>query len=368
MALPVLLMSGPAGDSPAERFVAQGQRAAACDLTLRLRAVPGLGPLHALCAEEADRQTLQDLGGRHWQRPQGDFHFGRALAAFAAEHGAGGLAYFGGASAPLLDPVALEEALEWLAAQAGPAAVVNNRYSTDWCVLNGVAGLADLAERLPTDNPLGWQLEHAAGFRVRALAPCAATRADVDTPSDLLLLDGHPGLGPSLMAFLDAAPADARARVGAIRRALSTRASTIALIGRTSSHVWRSLEARGQIWVRLLVEERGMIASGRAARSEVRSWVAMMLETWGAQGFVERLARMCDAALWDTRVWMAARGPWPSARDRFAADLGWPDQVQEPGLRALTAALARSPVPVLSGGHGVVAGSIYALLESLPAA
>lgn len=368
MTIQVLLMSGPAGPSAAERFVAGGQRAAACDLALRLREVRGLGALHALSAEADDGRALQALGAQPWRRPPGAFHFGRALADFAAACAPHGLAYFGAASAPLLDPAGLEQALDWLARQDGPAAVVNNLYSTDWCVLNRAGALPELAAHLPTDNPLGWQLEHRAGFRVRALDPCAATRADVDTPTDLLLLDGHPALGPALAAFLSQAPPAARARVATVRRALSTPAATIGLIGRSSSHVWRSLEARGQIWIRLLVEERGMIASGRAARGEVRSWVARMIETWGAGGFVERLAEMCDAALWDTRVWMAARGPWPAAADRFAADLGWPEAVHEPGLRELTAALAAAPIPVLTGGHGVVAGSIYALLESLPPA
>jgi len=81
---------------------------------------------------------------------------------------------------------------------------------------------------------------------------------------------------------------------------------------------------------------------------------------------VSHLAGMSDAALWDTRVWLATRGPWPSAADRFAADLGWAEDVGDPALRALTEAILQAPIPILTGGHGVVAGSALALLEALP--
>jgi hypothetical protein len=39
------------------------------------------------------------------------------------------------------------------------------------------------------------------------------------------------------------------------------------------------------------------------------------------------------------------------------------DQVQDPTLRALTAAACRAPIPIVLGGHGVVAGDLYALVE-----
>ena len=64
---------------------------------------------------------------------------------------------------------------------------------------------------------------------------------------------------------------------------------------------------------------------------------------------------------------MAQRGPWPTASDRFAADLGLAQAVHDPALRALTEAIAAAPLPVLTGGHGVVAGGLLALLESIDA-
>nr|MCU0479422.1 hypothetical protein [Chloroflexota bacterium] len=64
-------------------------------------------------------------------------------------------------------------------------------------------------------------------------------------------------------------------------------------------------------------------------------------------------------AIVDTRVLLAHRlGPdedaWPAVEDRFASDLLLADRVTDPWLRALTAAAARAPIPVLLGGHTLV--------------
>ena len=363
--IPILILTPPTGPEPAELWMAAGRLAAARDLVRLLTSMDGIGPIYVLAAEAADRESLVSLGGVAWQGPGGPFHFGRALAGFAAWSHAERFAYFGGASAPLLKPDLLLEAIDRLDISQGPAAVVNNCYSTDWALFNHAQALLDLADKLPTDNPIGWVLGHDSGHRVHALAPSAATRADVDTPADLLLLARHPQLGPEVEAFLSQAPADCRGRVEAIRAVMKKPASNLTIIGRSSSHLWQSIERRAEIWVRLLIEERGMVASGRMERGEVRTLVGEILDAWGPRAFIERLAEMTDAVLWDTRVWMAARGGWPSSSDRFAADLGWADQVQDPGLHDLTQAINAAPIPVLTGGHGVVSGSLYALVETL---
>lgn len=365
--IPALLMTPPAGGTPAEAWTARGRAAASIDLARLLGRCGCIGPVYALAAEEQDEKALVEAGAIAFRRP-GPFHFGQALAEFVEWSGADRLAYFGGASAPLLSEPLLSEAAARLDDMAGPAAVVNNYHSTDWALLSEARRLVDLAQALPNDNPIGWVLGQDAGYTVAALPPSAATRADLDTPTDFVLLNRHPQVGPEMEAFLGQAPPDLLARVEAIRSILRTPASTVTIIGRSSSHLWQSLERRGQIWVRLLVEERGMVASGRLERGEVRSLVGEMLESWGAAEFIRRLATMTDAVLWDTRVWMAHRGAWPVVPDRFAADLGWDDQVADPALRDLTAAVRQAGIPILTGGHGVVSGSIYALVETLEAA
>ncbi len=129
--------------------------------------------------------------------------FGNSLAAVAASLGKGAIAYFGGASAPLASPRLLSDVL----ADAGhpgrtPTAWVNNMLSTDWAVLSSSDGLAPVSAKLTTDNPLGWVLQHEAGYQVIALPASAETQADIDTPADVLLLARHPNVGVALRAFI----------------------------------------------------------------------------------------------------------------------------------------------------------------------
>ncbi len=363
----VLILLPPAGRTPAEVWMAQGRRAAAIDLVGRLQAVAGAGPIWFHAAEQVDCQALTELGCRPFDDGVGldPFHYGEALASFARLHAPDRLGYFGGASAPLVSTAELEHAFDLILRASSPTAVVNNYYSTDWLILNETGRLPAVASKLPTDNPLGWVLDHDAGFGIQTMPVTAGTQADIDTPGDLLLIHAHPSLGPALTSHLEQAPQEGIARAQKLQALLRAPASTLSIIGRSSAGIWREIERRTQIWVRLFVEERGMLASGRAERGEVRSLIASVLDLLGPTEFIQRLSTMTDGVLWDTRVWMASRRVWPSPADRFASDLGWADQVAEPALRDLTASVAQATFPIITGGHGVVAGSLLALLETI---
>lgn len=347
--------------------MARARSAAAADLVQLLSRIDHVGPIYALCAEQTDGQYLAGLGARLFDGGSEPFHFGEVLAGFARRLNPGQLAYFGGSSAPLASADLLANAFEQVRESDHPLAVVNNLHSSDWIVLNQCQVLDRLTQRLPTDNQLGWVLANEAGHEVISLAPSAATRADIDTPADLLLLNGHPGLGSRLTEILATSPEEGLACVGGLRRILSTPGETLAVIGRASSHLWSEIERRTSIWVRLFVEERGMVASGRVERGEVMSLIAMALEEWGPQAFMDNVSRLAGGLVWDTRVWMSHRGEWPSAADRCASDLGWFEEIADPELRELTQAAVEAAIPVILGGHGVVSGGLYALLEGLEA-
>ena len=363
--IPVLIMLPPKGPSAAERWVAEGRLAAAQDLLARLHKTSPASSLSVLAADPEDREQLRRQGEILTADRSEPFHFGRELALFVEQSGLPNLAYFGGASAPLVTPEILQAAFVNVAEAREPLALVNNYFSTDWIILNHAERLIPLADRLVNDNALGWVLHHDGGFHVETLGGLAGWQTDVDTPADLLLLDGHPALGPNLGAFLASAPADCMRRIHELGRIIGTPGKILTIIGRSSASIWSQLEKRGQIWVRLFAEERGMIASGRDRQGLVRSLIGQMLEAWGPQAFVDSLVSMSDAVLWDTRVWMSHRRSWASVADRYAADLGWADKVEDTGLRALTEAIIRAPIPIITGGHGCVSGSLQAFLEAL---
>ena len=359
-------MLPPVGLSEAERWVAAGKRACAQDLVHRLQSVTAIERIITLCADEQDYDLFANLGADSRLTGAGSFDFGAVLSDLIASENIQQLAYFGGASAPLLTADRIDALAGSVIRESAPYAIVNNLHSTDWMLINQAEIILAHRHRFPSDNPLGWVLSREAGVQVEALEACAATRLDIDTPTDLLLAAEHPAVGPALAGFLEGASIPKKETIMSLRSVMDTPASTLAVLGRASAHIWQQLVSRTQIWVRLFVEERGMVASHRLAKGEVGSLIGQMLDLLGPEEFVSRLNGLADAALWDTRVWMATLPEWPSDADRFAADLGWVDAVQNVPLRALTKAIEESSKPILAGGYGVVGGGLYALLETLP--
>lgn len=358
-------MLPPAGASEAERWVAAGRRACAQDLILRLSAVDKIKSVIALVAEEEDRDCLRRLGAEVRISTGSTFQFGAALRELITTEGIHELAYFGGASAPLLEQATMAGLIDDVLSKDEPFGIVNNLHSTDWLLINDAELIVAHSHRLPSDNPLGWVLSREAGVSIEATEPSAATRLDIDTPTDLFMAWRHHALGDALGEFLKELPPEITDKMEAIRKIIATPASTMTVIGRASAHVWQSLVASTQIWVRLFVEERGMVASHRLARGEVHSLIGQMLDELGPGEFVDRLENMAQTVLWDTRVWMGTRPEWPSSADRFAADLGWVDAIQDARLAELTDEIRNSSIPILAGGYGVVGGGLYALIESL---
>jgi hypothetical protein len=339
------------------------RRAAALDLLDRLESLPQLGEVLAVCSDDEYAAEVERRGHRVRPPATSPFHFGRELAGILESKGWDSFGYFGGASAPLAGINVLREVVDTWQRADEPGSVVNNLHSTDWGFLRGRESVLSLADRLPNDNALGWVLSREAGTRVQSLPPSAATVADLDTPADVLLLHGHPGLGPHLDRFGGRIPPALVDRRERIRRLMRTPASTLTLIGRVSLQACLSLERSAQIWVRVFSEERGMVASGRLAAGTTRSLIGELVESWGSRTFLEHLSEFSGGVIWDCRVWLARQG-WPSAADRYSADLGWTDRLAPGPLREAAESAASAPSPVLIGGQGVVGGSLLALVES----
>jgi hypothetical protein len=362
-----ILMLGGEGPGAAEQWVQGGRLAALRDAVHLAAGLPEVDRLVVATSERPAAEANADLPVVwDFDLPGASFHFGRRLGELTERFPAQAYLYLGAGSIPLLPQETLAQAVGDVRRAAAPTAVTNNLYSSDWMVFNCPAAVRARPQRLEKDNSLGWVLQTEAGVAVESLPASAATRMDLDTPADLQLLELHPRTGPELAAYLRAHPRDAT-RWAAVRRVLATPGRQAALIGRVASAAWSHVEARTQVWLRVFSEERGMSASGRQAAGAVKSLVAAHLIRLGPQAFFAELSELADAVLFDTRVALAHQQLWPTAGDRYASDLGQPDEIGDPFLRALTAAAGQAPMPVVLGGHGVVSGGLYALLEIEPA-
>ena len=107
-----------------------------------------------------------------------------------------------------------------------------------------------------------------------------------------------------------------------------------------------------------------MRADGRDVRGEARSLLAYHLEQAGARRFFDELARLGQAAFIDTRVILAHFGLDLPPRDRFASDLGQPEDIADPFLRAFTEGALEAAIPVVLGGHSLVSGGLMALTDA----
>lgn len=360
----LLLMVGGGGASPVEASVTRARQAAGRDLLEMLLGTGRVGRAIVATDDPDWAASLDALPVDVDLDPRDPpFHFGRRLADLVDRYQLKRFLYTGGGSAPLMRPSDWAAALDRLA-EPGPVLVTNNLHSSDWIAVQAPASALSLIADQKRDNGLAWALARQGGFCAHTLPPSAASRFDLDTPADLLVASVQPRVGSHLRAMLGDLdwPSDG---VEGVLAVMAREGAHLTVIGRSSSTAWSALERGTQCWVRLLAEERGMIASGRLARGEVRSLLNDYLEQVGVDGFFDRLASLADAVLFDSRVILGAQGLWPSDQDRFNADLLRWEQVGDPFLRAFSRAAAATGIPILLGGQSVVAGGLMGLIEVL---
>jgi hypothetical protein len=340
----------------------QGARQAATrDLLDQLARQPLIGRLLLVSPNAAELAT--PAVSHAIQTPPGPIHVGRQLLDITNQFNLDRLLYFGGGSAPLLADDTLTEIVTQLAS-AEQTVLTNNRFASDWAGFAPAAILVDWVEQLPQDNMMGWVLSAEAGLSVQAQPASAAARLDIDTPTDLLTLRLHPAVKPYLRTYLHSLPLDTTPLENALA-VLKTPASQVFIAGRFGPDVWQALNRATRSWLRVLSEERGMVSSGRHLRGEVFSLFADHLAAVGLERFFATLPQSAGVAFIDSRVLMAHYGRWPAESDRFASDLGLLDQIEDSWLHDFTAHALACPIPIILGGHGLMAGDMLAFCELL---
>lgn len=357
----VVMVGEGATEGEAATWVTGARRAAAADLLELLARQPLVSRVILVSPEEGGLAELPKSD--YVASARGAIHVGEMLAEIVEAYDISHLLYLGGGSAPLLTAEMLQEIVQRLAA-AERLAITNNQFASDWLAVTPARILGQWQKRLPRDNMLGWVLSAEAGMPLEAQAETAASRLDIDTPLDLLALKLHGGAGQHLRSYLDGLTLPV-ARLEAALDVLATPASHVFIAGRLAPNVWSALNSVTRSWLRVVSEERGMVSSGRQERGEVRSLLAAHVEVVGVRPFFDTLSQWAEAAFIDTRVMLAHHGLWPDEASRFASDLGNVDGVKDRWLRAFTVAALEAPIPVILGGHGLMAGDMLAFCEIL---
>jgi hypothetical protein len=358
----LLIMTGVGVASEVESMMAGARQAITQDTIERAQGLPGL----ARIVLSTNSQPLAAWAGARGvdvelDPPQGCFHFGQRLRALSEKYCVERLFYMGGGSGVLLSREEMAQIIERLGC-AERILITNNYYSTDFAAFAPASALAAI-QPPSIDNDLGWLLGEKAGLPNEALARRASTLFDVDTPTDLMTLASHPGAGQHTRAFLETLALDTAHIVQAMHP-LVDRDAEIIVAGRVSSAVWEYLERETACRVRVFAEERGMRASGRLARREARSLLGFYYQQVGPQRFFDTLAELGKAVFLDSRVLFAHMGIWPPASDRYNSDLRLPERIVDESVREFTQAAMSARVPVVLGGHSLVSGGMYALVEA----
>jgi hypothetical protein len=354
-----ILFFGGTGPSAIERRVDAVRLAIATHL-VGLAHEAGFSPVIAVTADPAAGAALgrarADLTKPHTQ----PFHFGRELRDIVSARGLERVCAVGGGAGPLLRMADLRDIRARVESREA-IVVSNNYYSADLVAFTPAAAL-DAIELPSTDNPLPRLLHQQAGLPRDELARSAATQFDVDTPTDATILLRHPSC-PAALKAVDAWEAEQGDRITAILRLLVTPEAELCIAGRVGAPVWSFIETQSACRVRVLSEERGMQAAGRDAGA-ARTILGFLYETDGPVRFFERLSELGEGIVLDSRVLFAHLGLRPTAADRFASDVFADRQITDERVAEFTRAAAESPVPVLLGGHSLVSGGLWALVEA----
>lgn len=359
--VPLILMTGASTASDIEEIMAGALHAATLDTIEKAIAAGNIGPI---IVSTNSTQLIESLSD--WpvviekDEPEESFHFGFRLRDIINQHRLKKVIYMGGGSGVLLPTAELWQIAEEIL-RAETLLITNNFYSTDFCAFTPASHINEI-HAPAVDNDLGWRMGQKGGLPNVSLPRNAATQLDIDTPVDLMVLSYHPDVGPHLRRYINQLGWDT-AHIERAMRFIVNRTTEVILAGRVSSSILAYMEKEAACRVRVFSEERGMRASGRQARGEVRSLLGYFYQKVGPKRFFATMTEMAQAFFFDNRVLWVHCGSWPCASDRFYSDLLQPEKIRDEFVRTLTEAALDAPIPVVMGGHSLVSGDMYVIVE-----
>ena len=360
MSTALLLFFGRGGGSDVERRLDTIKIAIGASV-LRRGGLASFAPLIAVTADAAARSAFGEAGAEVVAPRTSPFHFGEEVAHLVRSRALDRVCTIGAGAGALFTVAELRKLREEL--EASEALVLsNNYYSADLVAFTPGSALG-VIELPATDNPLPRRLHQQGGLSSRQLERSAATLLDVDTPADAAVLKRHPAC-PDELRTLDTWETELGERIDALMRLVTTPERELLVAGRVGAPVWSYLESQTACRVRMLAEERGMQAAGRDATGDARTALGFLYREIGPERFFGRLGELADGMLFDTRVLFAHMGWRASGPDRFASDLFRSREITEAPLAAFTAAASAASYPLLLGGHTLVSGVLWTLVEA----
>lgn len=359
-----VVFEGSNPQSPVEEEMVMVRQAALLDNLEKMNLVSGLGKIYLHTNRPELVEPAANLGAEVTLNTTdpAQFHFGRQLQAVIGEHGLKRVLCLNGAGCPLISVDELDMICRKLL-ERDNFVYTNNTQSVDLAAFTVPANI-DSIELPAMDNSLALTLRDELGLDMELMPHTLGLLFDIDTPSDLLVLGAGPFPGPRTRKVLDSLNLDYRTLEKA-KAVLSDEYEEVALVGRVGAPIIGRLNAVLKLRLRVFSEERGMKSLGRIEANEVISLLGLLIEHAGIDCFFDYLAKVSRCAFIDSRVLIYHYKYEPSDRDRFLSDLGLWEEIENPWLKEFTRAAVECPIPILLGGHSLVAGSLWALCSEL---
>lgn len=304
---------------------------------------------------------------RSGQAPE-DFHLGRVLKRLVDQAGITHLLVSGGTALPLLASATLRSYVRRLCSMER-GLITNNPQSGDLVMFHPATAIHEI--QLPrSDNALSNNLQYQANLPRELMAQSTETLFDIDTPTDLLLYHRLTGEPTWLLTAYGPLFDRASKKLEALLPVIGRDYRELILAGRVAGNIISYINTHLRVRLRIFAEERGMKALGRIDRGEVSSFLGLLAEQHGVDALFSYFESVGEAMLWDNRapLYHMGRGlPGHSSGeadwDRFMMDLFYPEAVKDPVLQTIADRAWESDMPMLLGGHSLVSGGIYALVE-----
>lgn len=289
------------------------------------------------------------------------FHFGNRLCEIINQYDMENVLYFGGGAAPLISREDLTRMAMALKEQKNTV-ITNNFDSADFVAFTPGSAINHI-EKHDLDNTLAKLLHNQAGLRLGILEHSLSNSFDIDTLMDALVLGVQPRTGVRTRNAIrnlkfDLSPLEEAKKI------LSTPGANVLVYGRVNPNTIQYLYSNARCHLRIFSEERNMRALGRIERKEVRSLLGYLIDKTSAQETCAALAHVCQCAFIDTRVLFAHYNLDVSTPDRFYSDIGKFQEVEHPFVKQLTQSFAEASIPIICGGHTLVNGGVWALLDA----